>query len=469
MKKVIKTNMSKHMSNEQLKVFLELWSLDGNGKLNGWLTDERLNLEAATKDPVLLKLRVLIDQQKGVENHMYGITTTRWRDFLEESLLLPPEKALAFQGALHKETQVGIHNMWQARNVARHALISHAQTWEISTFEDAISIWKKDLERRGRIPVEGAEARIRSWSRPKRLTWMHNKMNNQTSITEFMFPSQSSNTGVSVVAVGGVVQTVVPGSGLGLDTGSGSGLGLGRGQPSSGPTRKVQDRIDHRKQRTLDRYVKKAVDVPKVMDSSLGANLGRVVPGHLSWDPGATELRIRKQIGSGPLDESEIMEQNIEEDQVRIQEANSSDVTQSKAKVTRSITGAERSQIEANRQNALAIREEKRKLVETKEAENIAKRKKVHSAAAEKALEKSDHQKRTRDEHSKIQVVRSGDRKRKRKRVEPNKRVSLGEGKKKREREEPHINIPNAEGKRKKTDGKDGCNQLGSSTHKGIS
>ena len=221
------------------------------------------------------------------------------------------------------------------------------------------------------------------------------------------------------------------------------------------------------------------------MDRPMGAKLGRVVSGLLSWVPGVSESSTRKQIASGPMDE---FEQHIEEDQVRIHEETTTAGNQSQANDPRILTGVEMSRIEANKQIALARREEKRKsrtednkqialarreekrkLVETNEVENIAKRKKEHSAAAEKALEKSDHQKRTRDEHSKIQVVRSGDRKRKRKRVEPNKRVSLGEGKKKREREEPNINIPNAEGKRKKTDGKDGCNQLGSSTHKGIS
>jgi len=134
MRTVIKTTLSKYMSKEQLKVFLELWSLDGNGKLSGWITDERLNLEAATNDPMLLKLKVLIDQQKGVDNHMYGITTTGWRDILEDSLSLSPESALAFQVALHKETQVGIQSMWQARNVVRHAMISLVLAWEIRTF-----------------------------------------------------------------------------------------------------------------------------------------------------------------------------------------------------------------------------------------------------------------------------------------------------------------------------------------------
>ena len=107
--------------------------------------------------------------------------------------------------------------------------------------------------------------------------------------------------------------------------------------------------------------------------------------------------------------------------------------------------------------------------METSDTENIAKRKKDHHAAEAKAFGKVEHNKRKRDESTTIQGVRSGDRKRKRKRVECRNPFSLGERKKKRDREESHIKAPNAEGKRKKTDGKDGCNQLGSSTHKGIS
>ena len=68
-----------------------------NCKINAWVTDDRLNLEAAGNDPALLQLRVLIDKQKGVDNHMYGITTTAWREFLEDSLDIPPSIALKFQ------------------------------------------------------------------------------------------------------------------------------------------------------------------------------------------------------------------------------------------------------------------------------------------------------------------------------------------------------------------------------------
>ena len=53
-------------------------------------TNDRLNLEAAENDPKLLQLRALIDKQNGVDNHMYGITTTEWRKFLEDCLEITP-------------------------------------------------------------------------------------------------------------------------------------------------------------------------------------------------------------------------------------------------------------------------------------------------------------------------------------------------------------------------------------------
>ena len=50
--------------------------MDELGKINNWVSDDRRNLEAPGTDPILLQLRGLIDKQKGVDNHMYGITTT---------------------------------------------------------------------------------------------------------------------------------------------------------------------------------------------------------------------------------------------------------------------------------------------------------------------------------------------------------------------------------------------------------
>ncbi len=77
-----------------------LWNVDELGKVKQWVIDDRLNLEAAENDPMLHQLRVLIDQQKGVDNHMYDITTTAWRDFLEDFLEISPATALKFQAEL---------------------------------------------------------------------------------------------------------------------------------------------------------------------------------------------------------------------------------------------------------------------------------------------------------------------------------------------------------------------------------
>jgi len=55
---------------------LGLWNVDELGKITEWVTDDKLNLEASENDPKLLQLRVLIGKQNGVNNHMYGITTT---------------------------------------------------------------------------------------------------------------------------------------------------------------------------------------------------------------------------------------------------------------------------------------------------------------------------------------------------------------------------------------------------------
>ena len=127
MRKVIKENLSKHMSTAQLDAILGLWNVDKLGKVNKWVTDDRLNLEAPCNDPILLQLRVLIDKQNGVDNHMYGITTTAWRGFLEDSLGMTPTIALAFQAALHKCTQHAIDKMWKARNLARHGMTTPSE------------------------------------------------------------------------------------------------------------------------------------------------------------------------------------------------------------------------------------------------------------------------------------------------------------------------------------------------------
>ncbi len=76
----------------------------------------------------VLQLRVLIDKQNGMDNHMYGITTTEWRVLLEDSMGISPATALKFQADLHKCTQLAIHvhTLWKARNTALHGKTSYS-------------------------------------------------------------------------------------------------------------------------------------------------------------------------------------------------------------------------------------------------------------------------------------------------------------------------------------------------------
>jgi len=186
MRKIVQDTLHKKMSPALYEVLLGLWNVDELGKINAWVTDDRLNLEAAGNDPKLLQLRVLIDKQNGVNNHMYGITTTEWRKFLEDCLEITPATALKFQADLHKCTQHAIDKMWKARNTAKHGMTTPSELWELKTFEAAIRSWKADAERKGKVLVEGSEATIRAWSRKQKLKWVQNRLTNQKSITEYL-------------------------------------------------------------------------------------------------------------------------------------------------------------------------------------------------------------------------------------------------------------------------------------------
>ena len=185
MRKVVKGTLSNYMNPAQLAVLMSLWNVDEMGKINQWVSDDRLNLEAPRTDPILLQLRVLIDMQKGVDNHMYGITTTAWREFLEDSLNIPPSIALKFQASLHRCTQYAIDKMWKERNFARHGKTSPSEIWEHRVFEEDIRSWKNEANRKGRDLLEGAEERIRALPRKQKLTWVHNRLRGQKGIKEF--------------------------------------------------------------------------------------------------------------------------------------------------------------------------------------------------------------------------------------------------------------------------------------------
>ena len=126
-REIVKGHLEKYMSKTQYAVMMDLWNVDELGKVNHWVSDTSINLEVAVNDPTLLQLRVLIDKQNGVDNHMYGITSTEWRVFLENSLEIPPTIALKFQTDLHKCTQIAIHTLWKARNTV-------LSTWEDNSF-----------------------------------------------------------------------------------------------------------------------------------------------------------------------------------------------------------------------------------------------------------------------------------------------------------------------------------------------
>ena len=173
------------MNQAQLDALLSLWNVDELGKINKWVSDDRCNLEAPGIDPILVQLRVLIDKQNGVDNHMYGITTTAWRAFLEDSLNISPSIALTFQAELHRCTQFAIDKMWKARNLARHGMTSPSEIWELRVFEAAIRSWENEAHRKGRDLLEGAEERIRALPRKQKLTWVHNRLRGQKGIKEF--------------------------------------------------------------------------------------------------------------------------------------------------------------------------------------------------------------------------------------------------------------------------------------------
>jgi hypothetical protein len=64
-------------------------------------------------------------------------------------------------------------------------MVTPSEIWELRTFEGAIQFWISEEERKGRVLVEGSEARIRAWPREKKLKWVHNRLQKQKGITEF--------------------------------------------------------------------------------------------------------------------------------------------------------------------------------------------------------------------------------------------------------------------------------------------
>ena len=341
---------------------------------------------------------------------------------------------------------------------------------------------------------------------------MHNILNKQRGITEFMFPIQSTTTAVSAEGVREEGNTVAVGSGLGSGTGLGSESGSERVHPTGGPIRRVQVRREQT-QSKMKAFYKRVSDPVREMDSPVGVS-GVIASGQPRRDSNRTETKKRTQIATGSRDAIEYLDQHIEDDQACTKEGRAvshvgrapmlqgkSDCTGYKRKLeshadqsrkvantraiknaestsqtynnlaqanpTRVLTDKERRRMEGQKQLAVGrVAENKRKGAAINGA-NAAKRAKPYHTAMAKACEGKTHRKRKREEFSSL--LRFGDGEKERKREEFSLALCRGEGGKKRGREENSIMILTGDSKRKKTNGQTGSEELGCSTHKGIS
>jgi len=455
MRKIVKDNLYKQMSPAQYEVMLGLWNVDELGKVNQWVTDDKLNSEAAENDQKLLQLRVLIDRQNGVDNHMYGITTTAWREFLEDALEITPALALTFQAELHKCTQHAIDKIWTARNKAKHGMTTHSELWELRTFEAAIQSWKSDAERKGKVIVEGSEARIRALPRKQKLKWVLNRLTNQKSIMEYW-------TKIPAIRVE-----------EGLGTGLGGELELGRGgQQPPDLSLKVQIRVERRQER-------KQIQQSKIMNYFTPKdNVSTVTPTAIKRgsekisDTGSEELNQqpnkKQALGGNGGSDTEELDMQIVEEHNQMEEERQTRVREIQLQVKvpgtmqgnpmlkrkginnlqYSQTDGKKQSVEKNQPNAISV-------ISGKDMERIEINKL-------KALEKLKSSKKRKEIEGQMAIER--EKKRKQRVVNP-----MSETKKRRWSVEPNVFAQVGLSKRQKTNGQDGVAQLVCSTHKGIS
>ena len=459
MRKIVKDTLHKKMSPAQYEVLLGLWNVDELGKINEWVTDDRLNLEAAENDPKLLQLRVLIDKQNGVNNHMYGITTTEWRKFLEDCLEITPATALTFQADLHKCTQHAIDKMWKARNIAKHGMTTPYELWELTTFEAAIRSWKADAEKKGKVLVEGSEATIRAWSRKKKLKWMQNRLTNQKSITEYL-----TNT-----------QTINIEEGLGLRVGGELELGRVRRPPPDFPL-KVQTRVARCLERKHNQHIQmqqsqiQTYFKPKdkvVTDTTTTGKRGSAKIKDYESEAHNQQPSKKQALGGIGGSDTDELDRLIVEDHHQMEEVRQSrtlaiqlqvkmpDTSQGTTMLKRkglynmncSQTNSKKSRVEESQPTVISvlsvnvkemIADKKREALENLER-SLQKRK-----ATEMVTEREKKRKQTAETHS-------------------------PELKKQRMSEETNVQAQEGLSKRQKTEGQSGCEQLACSTHKGIS
>ena len=323
-----------------------------------------------------------------------------------------------------------------------------------------------------------------------------------------MFPIQSTTMAVSAEGVREEGNTVAVGSGLGSGTGLGSESGSETVHPTGGPIRRAQGR-KAQTQSKMQAFYKRVSEPVREMDSPVGVS-GVIASVQPRRDSNRTETKKRTQIATGSRDVIEYLDQHIEDDQAYTKGRavshvgrapmlqSKSDCTGHKRKLeshadqsrnvantrvihaestsqtynnlaqdnpTRVLTEKERRRMEGQKQLALG-RLAKRNGEAIKGA-NAAKRAKPYHTAMAKACEGKTHRKRKREEFSSL--LRFGDGEKERKREKFSLALCRGEGGEKRGREENSIMIPTGDSKRKKTNGQTGSEELGCSTHKGIS
>jgi hypothetical protein len=459
MRKIVKDTLQKKMNPAQYEVLLGLWNVDELGKINEWVTDDILNLEAAANDPKLLQLRVLIDKQNGVNNHMYGITTTDWRKFLEDYLEITPATALTFQADLHKCTQHAIDKMWKARNTAKHGMTTPYELWELQTFEAAIRSWKADSVRKGKVIVEGSEAKIRAWSRKKKLKWAQNRLTNQKSITEYL--------------------TTIPAIHIeaGLGFRAGDELELGRARPlPPNVSLKVQTRVARcleRKQNQPSQMQQSQIQTyykPKdkaVTDSPATGKRGSIQIRDFESALQTHQPRKKQVLGVLGGNDTDELNRSIEVDNIQIAEVRQSRFIATQLQLQMPDTLQDTSMVKrkglnnmlGSQPNSKKNRAEESQSTEISEISvNVKEMMAVKKREALKKLAFSSQKRKA------TEVMIERDKKRKH-----TAETHSPEIKHQRMSEETNVQAQEGLSKRQKSDGQSGCEQLACSTHKGIS
>ena len=419
-------------------------------------------MEAPGTDPILLQLRVLIDKQKGVDNHMYGITTTAWREFLEDSLDIPPSIALKFQANLHRCTQHAIDKMWKERNFARHGKTSQSEIWEHRVFEAAIRSWKNEAKRKGRDLLEGADERIRALPRKQKLAWVHNRLRGQKGIKEF-WSSAPARSDVDA-EIGRELELVE------IELGSNVGQ-IPPDLPNRAQIRREREK--DWKQSSLDQYFSggSKVTTPKVTEattvpaSGLGTSRSnskkRTASGDLRQKASKTQIVPSKDLHEDANRSNQVEGTEagrlILEDQVQIEEENQGD--------DRPRAVAALSQLTLTS----GISEKTRAMIVRKQEEAIQKKqaiKKKKDREADQQVEHETHKKQKSQQSENLKKRNIED-------VEEEEESSPSRRQKVNGKKRDIMEVEDAEqensSKREKSAGQNGCKQLGCSTHKGIS